>query len=91
MNNNYAKMTSTTFEKKPGTKSVWVKDVEYTTEISQEFYNNMVNAAPTFRRLGGSETLQRTYTKNGYKVFKIISTSPDKQTRKVYTFDHDMR
>jgi aspartyl aminopeptidase len=88
---NYANLTKTSYIKKEGTKTVWIETGKTTEEISENHYNNFINAAPSFRRMGGSETLQRTYTKNGYKVVKLISTSPDKMTKHVYTFDHDMR
>ena len=46
------------------------------------------DAAPYFRRLGGSETLTREYTKRGYLVTQIVSKSPDRQTKVIrkYTF-----
>ena len=37
-----------------------------------------------FRRLGGSETSQKNYTKRGYIITRHLSTSPDKQKRSVY-------
>ena len=37
-----------------------------------------------FRRLGGSETSQRSYTKRGYIITRHLSTCPDKQKRSVY-------
>lgn len=39
-----------------------------------------------FRRLGGSETAIRSYTSAGYIVTRLISTSPDRQVRKVRRF-----
>ena len=40
-----------------------------------------------FRRIGGTETITRNYTCAGYKVVKIVSTSPDKQTKIVREFE----
>jgi N-acetyl-anhydromuramyl-L-alanine amidase AmpD len=40
-----------------------------------------------FRRLGGSESVQRAYTCYGYKVDKLTSTSPDKQTKVIREFN----
>lgn len=73
--------------KKPGTKTVW-ETVETTTDIfTEEQYNNFINAAPWFRRLGGSCTQQRTYTCRGYLVWRDINTSPDKQNRTITVFN----
>ena len=78
--------TSTKYTLKPGTKAAY-QEVETKTEvIDRHHYNNFVEAAPFFRRLGGSETLKREHTCRGYNVTKVISTSPDKQTKRVTTF-----
>ena len=40
-----------------------------------------------FRRLGGSETAQRSYTCYGYVIYKLTSSSPDRQTKSVREFN----
>jgi len=51
-------------------------------------HKNMTNAETLsyFRRLGGSESAQRSYTPVGYIVTRLVSTSPDRQKRVVRTF-----
>jgi len=39
-----------------------------------------------FRRLGGSESAQRGYTCRGYRVVKLTSTSPNKQSKTIREF-----
>ena len=64
------------FNIKPGTKSVWVLASEETRVVTEGEYDNSVEAAPWFRKLGGSESLSREYTPSGKKVTRIISKSP---------------
>ena len=90
MNNNYCKASIKRFEKKEGTKTVWVEIESTEKEIDEQYYKNIVAAAPFFRRLGGTETQQKGYTSKGYLVTNCISTSPDKQKRTVYSFDFDI-
>jgi hypothetical protein len=80
-------MTKTKFSLKDGTKTVYIPIENEKRVISEEYYNNIIDAAPFMRRLGGSETLQRCYTCAGYRVFKIISKSPDRENKSVYEFD----
>jgi len=39
-----------------------------------------------FRRLGGTEHTERSYTPVGYIVTRLISTSPDRSIRHIRTF-----
>lgn len=80
-------LTKLSQTRKPGTKTVWQTDKTEVDEISEEQYNNCVEAAPFFRRMGGSESLTREYTSWGYKVTQIISTSPDREARSIFKFD----
>ena len=73
--------TRTEYSKKPNTKTVWQLVKQEFSEVSEEFCRNVENSAPFFRRLGGSETIERGYTYLGYRMVKCTSTSPDKQTR----------
>jgi len=73
---------------KDGTKTVYIdSQVEPEKEITEEHYNNYVDSAPFFRRLGGSETLTRGYTCQGYKVVKMVSKSPDRTEKVIRTFN----
>jgi hypothetical protein len=73
--------------RKLGTKTVWETYKTEKRDITEEEHKNMVEAAPWFRRLGGSESLTRSYTRRGYKVIRIISTSPNKEERRVFNFE----
>ena len=88
-NNNFCTVTIEKMVKKEGTKTVWVTDSKEVKNIDEQSYNNIVNAKNFMRNLGGRETHQKGYTFKGYKVVKIISTSPDKQNRTIYNFDFD--
>lgn len=74
-------LTEIRFEKKQGTKTVWVETEREQREITEKQYKNIIEAAPFFRRLGGSEYLERGYTECGYRVVRMLSTSPDKECR----------
>lgn len=54
-------------------------------EISQEEYHNIVcnETVALFRAIGGTETITHRYEG---QVAQLISTSPDKQIRAIYTF-----
>ena len=51
-------------------------------------YDYCVDAAPFFRRLGGSEHLDYGYFSQGYLCYRIISKSPDRQTKIIRSFNH---
>ncbi len=84
-------MNTTNLVKKEGTKTVWIAENETQEIVNEEHYNNCTcdDTVRFFRRLGGSETLTRSYTKCGYLVTKLVSTSPDKQKRTVREFSFD--
>jgi hypothetical protein len=81
-------LTQKEYLKNPKTKTTYLLDYESTEQITSEQYNNMTNqnTLKYFRRLGGTESAIFGYTCNGYKVTKLTSTSPDKQTKIVRTF-----
>jgi len=74
-------------ELKEGTKTVFVTTKETTQDFDEEYYNNIVSSAPFFRRLGGSETLGRCYTSQGYRVYKVTSKSPCKTMKTIREFN----
>ena len=77
--------TKTKLEKKAGTKNAYKevsKEVKEVTEQQHELTTND-ETCKWFRRLGGSESLQRAYTCAGYVVVKLISTSPNRESKTV--------
>ena len=76
--------------KKDGTKTVWIDESIKTENATEQQHKYATNddTVKWFRRLGGSETVTRSYTSHGYVVTLLVSTSPDKQKRTIrdYTF-----
>ena len=65
------------------TKTTYIVDskkIETVTE-KQHHLTTCDDTVKWFRRLGGSETVQRSYTSAGYLVTKLTSLSPDRQTK----------
>lgn len=81
-------LTETKQVKNPNTKTTYLNESIKVSTITDKQYYLITNDGTVkwFRRLGGSESLQRTYTCAGYKVYKIISTSPDKQDKTIREF-----
>lgn len=82
------KITKTTInqKKKQGTKTVWIDIDKNTEEISENFYNNFINAAKFFRRMGASVKQDKEYTCRGYLVTRDITTRPSKDLRTITLF-----
>tara|TARA_R110000782_G_C14528640_1_gene382066 strand:+ start:35 stop:307 length:273 start_codon:yes stop_codon:yes gene_type:complete len=80
-------LTTTKYELKEGTKSVFLEVGQVSGAFKESNYNNIVESAPFFRRLGGSETLSRCYTSQGYKVYKMVSKSPCKTMKTIREFN----
>jgi len=89
---NHCKMTTETYELKDGTKTSYVLVEREEKLLTEDHYNNMTSADTQkyFRRLGGSETATKGYTRKGYNVVKLVSKSPDKSIKKIRTFDFDL-
>lgn len=85
-NQDFAIMRIETQEK---VNSRWVTTETETKTISKSFYNNMTDEKSIrfFRNLGGIETVQRNYTKMGYLPVRILSTSPNRETRIIRNFE----
>lgn len=81
-------MVKNTFKKKTGYKNAYQLTETETKVIDNKQHNLLTNidTCKWFRRLGGSESVSRSYTCNGYFVTKLISTSPDKEIKKVRVF-----
>lgn len=84
-------LTTTTFELKEGTKSAYKETKKEVSTIDEDTYSKIITSSPFFRRLGGSETAKKGYTSNGYKVVKLTSKSPDRETKIVrqFKFSHN--
>ena len=87
---NYAELTRIEYSLKEGTKTVYVETDRETYQIPERHYNNIIDGMRFFRRLGGSETATRSYTSRGFKVVKLVSKSPDRQTKIVRVFNFDI-
>ena len=81
-------MTKTSLVKNPNTKTTYIVEGEKIEQITKENYNNITSKETQqwFRRLGGSETAQRSYTCRGYLITKLTSVSPDRQNKSIYQF-----
>ena len=81
-------LTTTELVKNPNTKTTYLVESKEVETITDKEYNLITcnDTVKWFRRLGGSENLQRTYTCAGYKVYKLTSISPDKQNKTVREF-----
>lgn len=81
-------MTKTSLVKNPNTKTTYIVEGEKTEQITKENYNNITSKETQqwFRRLGGSETAQRSYTCRGYLITRLTSVSPDRQNKSIYQF-----
>lgn len=81
-------LTTTKQVKNPNTKTTYKNESVEVTTITDKEYNLLTNddTVKWFRRLGGSESLQRSYTCAGYKVYKLTSTSPDRQIKVIREF-----
>lgn len=82
-------LTENRQSKKLGTQTVYTTVETKIKEITEEQYNNYITSCPFFRRLGGSETITKSYTSGGYKPVKLVSVSPDKETKVIRQFKFD--
>ena len=68
----------------------WKALPDYTKEeiVNEEHHRNITSedTCKFFRRLGGSESVERSYTSQGYIVTQLISMDPRRTVRKVRTF-----
>ena len=69
--------------------SKWKTTEEKESVVDYEFYMNTVDSIPFFKNLGGTEKVKLAYTRLGYIPTEIISTSPDREKRTIYTFDFE--
>ena len=81
---NYGMIMVKTEFKKVGSK--WVETDKEEKEITEECYNNIVNAKNFMKNLGGYERHEKNYTYIGYIVTRINSISPNKKDKSLYEF-----
>ena len=81
---NYGMIMTKTEFKKVGSK--WAEVNKEEKEITEEYYNNIVNAKDFMRNLGGYERHEKNYTCIGYIVTRINSISPDRKDKSLYEF-----
>lgn len=75
-----------TYYKKAGNKGFSKKpDTIEENIISEEDYNNIINSHEFFKSFG-SERMYKSYTYIGYIPTRIVSTSPDRQTKIIRLF-----
>lgn len=78
-------LTETRYIKNPKTKTTYVEVEKETKEVTEKehYLCTNSNTVKWFRRLGGKETISRAYTCAGFRVVKLISTSPDKELKTI--------
>jgi len=81
-------LTETKLYKNPNTKTTYIQEDQTREEITTREYRNITkdDTLKFFRRLGGTESAQRSYTCAGYLITKLTSTSPDRQNKTVREF-----
>ena len=89
MYNTRIELTEVRMEKNPNTKTTFDVVDESNRVITEQNYKNIVSddTIKFFRRLGGSESVTRGYTRVGYLVVRLVSTSPDRQSKTIREFD----
>lgn len=67
--------------------SKWVLSATEESNITKEYYLNIINSCKFFRNLGGYERLTNGYTYAGYIPVQLNSISPDKQEKIIRSFE----
>lgn len=70
-------------------KTTWNVETVCKEICSEAEHKNATNVETIkfFKRLGGKETLTRSYTSAGYVVTKIVSTCPNKNNRTIREYN----
>jgi len=89
MYNTRIELTEVRLEKNPSTKTTFDVVSQSNRVITEQNYKNIVSndTVKWFRRLGGSETITRGYTHAGYLVTRLVSTSPNRQSKTIREFN----
>lgn len=87
MRKEYTKITETkeTWIKNPNTKTTYILQETETRIVDSQYVDNCTRdeTRKFFRRLGGTERVERAYTHRGLQPIKLTSISPDRQTKYV--------
>lgn len=80
--------TKTKQAKNPNTKTTYITQSIEKSILTERQYNLTVkdDTLKWFRRLGGTETAQKSYTSYGYTCYKLTSTSPNRQDKTIREF-----
>lgn len=79
-------LTETRLTKNPNTKTTYIVESNKVETITEKQHFLYFDSVKFFRRLGGSESITNSYTCNGYVGTKLVSISPDKQTKVIREF-----
>lgn len=80
--------TKTKQVKNPNTKTTYITESVTKSILTEREYGLTTNddTLSWFRRLGGTETAQKSYTSYGYTCYRLASTSPDRQNKTIREF-----
>jgi hypothetical protein len=87
------KMKTKSCVKKEGTKNGWIglpKSEDYEI-IDEATYKRIEDSIGFFKGLGGSESVTRTYTVAGFRMSRLVSTSPDRKNRTIREFTYSYK
>ncbi len=82
-------MTKKYYDRTANGKGWQTKPIKTETEqLTETQYNNTVSddTQRFFRRLGGSETAEKSYTCAGYNITRLTSCNPDRTEKHVRDF-----
>ena len=81
-------ITRTKQKKNPSTKTTYFPGDTTTEQLTEREYNLLTNedTIKAFRRCGGKEHAERSYTCRGYNIVKLTSTSPSGETKIIREF-----
>lgn len=76
------------YELKPNTKNSYRLQDTTRETISESTLTNYINSVGFFRRLGGKERLEYSYTCYGFKPVKLTSVSPQREQKVIRYFTY---
>jgi hypothetical protein len=79
-------LAETRLKKNPNTKTTYIVESNKVETITEKQHFLYFDSVKFFRRLGGKESITNSYTCSGYVGTKLVSTSPDKQTKVIREF-----
>lgn len=79
----YVYAITKTNQERSGSK--WIPTETETRVVEWEEWQRVIDAGPFFRRLGASDRASKSWTLRGHIVTRVVSTSPDRTFRTVWT------